>query len=163
MELTPYLQAIGDDLERTTALADEPTRETAARLATALEPALRLAMTQLLSDAAAEISSRLGSDVVTVRMDGRTPQLQVTATRPAEAAEPHPADTARQAEEADDGTARVTVRLPEQLKRRAEQLAQAGSQSLNTWMVQAVRAATATSHPRPEPGRGSRRRLTGWA
>ena len=166
--MTPYLQAIADDVERATALADEPTKEVAGRLLTMLEPSLRLAMTQLLSDAAAEVSSRLTTEVVTVRMDGRTPQLQVQPT-PDGGPAPGPdawaaagSTTSEPAgDTAEDGTARVTVRLSEQLKRRAEHLAQAGNQSLNAWIVQALRAAT-TTPTHPGPGGGSRR-VTGWA
>ncbi|MBI4900660.1 MAG: toxin-antitoxin system HicB family antitoxin, partial [Actinobacteria bacterium] len=57
MQLTPYLTAVAEDLDRATQLADEPTRAIAARLVTVLEPGLRLAMVQLLSDAAAQLTS----------------------------------------------------------------------------------------------------------
>ena len=155
MDLNPYLGAVAADLEKATALADEVTRNITARVAVAVEPALRLAMTQLLADAAAQLTSELQSTVVTVRMDGREPVLQV---------QEHPAAASGQAlaEPAteDEGTARVTVRLPEQLKRSAEALAQAAEQSLNTWIVQAVRRAT---QPAPTDRRNSSRRITGWA
>lgn len=171
MDLNPYLATLSGDLERVTALADDATRETTQRLVTALEPALRLAMTQLLSDAAAEASSRLSGDVVTVRMDGREPTLQVAPALRAEPTEPTlvlpPAAPGEQdgEETADEaGTARVTVRLPDSLKRRAETLAGTAGQSLNTWIVQAIRAAT---EPTPSPPatrtHRSTNRLTGWA
>ena len=54
MDLQPYLTRIATDLDRVTSLADESTRETSRRLAAALEPGLRLAMTELLADSAAE-------------------------------------------------------------------------------------------------------------
>lgn len=157
MDLKPYLGAVAADLEKSTALADEATRTITARVAVAVEPALRLAMTQLLADAAAQLTSELNSTVVTVRMDGREPVLQVQE-QPAAASEP----TATMPEPAgdDEGTARVTVRLPEQLKRSAEALAQAAEQSLNTWIVQAVRRAT---HAPRTDRHSSSRRITGWA
>jgi predicted HicB family RNase H-like nuclease len=53
----------------------------------------------------------------------------------------------------------VTVRLPEAVKRRAENLAQAAGQSLNTWIIHALRRATTTDKT---PTKSSRR-ITGWA
>ncbi len=160
MELEPYLIAVSADLERATSLADDATKETVGRLATSLEPALRLAMTQLLADAAAHLSRDLGDTVVTVRMEGREPVLQVqhheTLT-----VEPAAVPLAVEPDD-DDGTARVTVRLPENLKRRAEELAQRADQSLNSWIVQAVRRSSQGSGPSTSTHR-SPRRITGWA
>ncbi|MFT3970079.1 MAG: YlcI/YnfO family protein [Micropruina sp.] len=155
MDLNPYLAAVAADLEKATALADDATRAISARVAVAVEPALRLAMTQLLADAAAQLTSELPDAVITVRMDGREPVLQVQEQA---AAEPVPSEPIVGAE--NEGTVRVTVRLPEQLKRRAEALAQAAEQSLNTWIVQAVRGAAQA--PRADR-RNSSRRITGWA
>ena len=157
MDLNPYLAAVAVDLEKATALADDATKEITTRVAVAVEPALRLAMTQLLADAAAQLTGELGTAVVTVRMDGREPVLHVQA-QAAAAAEPTASEPLVGAD--DEGTARVTVRLPEQLKRRAEGLAQAAEQSLNTWIVQAVRRAAQA--PRTDH-RNSSRRITGWA
>ena len=156
MDLHPYLGAVAADLEKATALADDATRAITARVAQAVEPALRLAMTQLLADAAAQLTSELSGSVVTVRMDGREPVLHVQ-----EHAEPLPAPAVAEPSNADDeGTARVTVRLPEQLKRQAETLAQSADQSLNTWIVQAVRRA---AQPHRTDRHNTSRRLTGWA
>jgi uncharacterized protein (DUF1778 family) len=44
--------------------------------------------------------------------------------------------------EGDDSLARVTLRIPESLKTKAEEAAADAGQSLNTWLVGAVRAAT---------------------
>lgn len=160
MELEPYLIAIAADLDRATSLADEATRETVGRLVGSLEPALRLAMTQLLSDAAAHLSRDLGDAVVTVRIEGRDPVLQVQRHESV-TTEPTVVLPAPETEE-DDGTARVTVRLPENLKRMAEELAQNAGQSLNSWIVQAVRRASQGSAPSASSHRSSRR-ITGWA
>lgn len=161
MDLNPYLSRIAGDLDRVTALADDQTRDVSRRLAVALEPGLRLAMTEMLSDAAADLSSRLGGTVVTVRVDGQEPVLQVTDAPVAEPIAPPGPTAPLPPDEVDDGTARVTVRLPDGLKRRAESLAQQARQSLNTWIVDAVRSATepTTHHTTTRTGR----RLTGWA
>lgn len=159
MDLQPYLTRIATDLDRVTSLADESTRETSRRLAAALEPGLRLAMTDCFADSAAELSARLGGTVIAVQMDGQQPEFQITETQPAEPVAPP--ESAAAPDDTDDGTARVTVRLPDGLKRRAETLAAQAQQSLNTWIVQAVRRAIEPDQPRHSRTTG--RRLTGWA
>jgi hypothetical protein len=152
MQLTPYLEAVARDLDRATALADEQTRELTHRVASVIEPGLRLAMVQLLSDVAAQLTAELDGPVITIRMEGRDPSWHIVrdeATLVAHDAEPG----------AEDNSARVTVRLPEGVKKRAEVAAQNAGQSLNTWIVQALRRATtpnSTSHR-------SSRRISGWA
>ena len=154
MQLNSYLSAVGYDLDRATQLADDATRDVARRLVTVLAPGLRMAMVQLLSDAAAQLTSELSGTVVTIRMDGREPVWHVISPEAHDAAH-SPTDAATD----DEGTARVTVRLPEAVKRRAENLAQAAGQSLNTWIIHALRRATSTD----KTPTSSSRRITGWA
>lgn len=161
MDLQPYLTAFSEDLARATALADDHTREVAGRVATAIEPALRLALVQALSDAAASITSELDGAVVTIAMEGRDPVIAVHGGQVGAAEPPTPAAPA---EEDDTDTARVTVRLPASLKGQAEGRAAQADQSLNTWIVQAVRRALAPAPPSAPLAPGARsRRVTGWA
>jgi hypothetical protein len=76
---------------------------------------------------------------------------------------PHPAgDDAPPADaEAEGGTARISLRLPEPLKVRAEQAAAARGTSLNSWLVRAVAAALHT--PGSTPSGRRPRRLSGFA
>lgn len=156
MDLAHYLEAVASDLARATALADDQTRTIAERLTTVLEPALRLAMVQLLSESAAQLTSQLGGPVVTVRMEGRDPAWSIQSpVRVEPAAEPETVV------DGDDSLTRLTVRVPDPIKKRAEAMAQAEGQSLNAWIVQALRIAT-----RPDTSehtRSSKRRITGWA
>jgi len=151
MQLTPYLEAVARDLDRATALADEQTRELTHRVAAVIEPGLRLAMVQLLSDVAAQLTAELDGPVITIHMEGRDPSWHIVRDEATL--------VAHDAEHDDDNSARVTVRLPEAVKKRAEAAAQIAGQSLNTWIVQALRRATTsdnTSHR-------SSRRISGWA
>jgi hypothetical protein len=152
MQLNPYLEAVARDLESATALADEQTREITHRVASVIEPGLRLAMVQLLSDVAAQLTAELDGPVITIRMEGRDPSWHIVRDELAPVAhDAEPGD--------DDNSARVTVRLPEAVKKRAEAAAQNAGQSLNTWIVQALRRATtsdSTTHR-------SSRRISGWA
>jgi hypothetical protein len=56
---------------------------------------------------------------------------------------PPTAPSATEAEvEEDDSVARITLRLPESVKYKAEELAAKSGHSLNSWIVNVVRAAT---------------------
>jgi hypothetical protein len=56
--------------------------------------------------------------------------------------------------------ARISLRLPEQLKTRAEEAAAREGSSVNAWLVRAVTAAL-QSPSRPGPGERRRGRWTG--
>ena len=107
-----------------------------------------------MSALAAEVTA--SSDVeVELRVHGRDPQVVVSAPTPdVPAAAPEPVD------EDDRGTARLTVRLPESLKDRAEASASAEGLSVNAWMVRAVQTAT---HLTTVPHDRGPRRTTGFA
>jgi hypothetical protein len=79
-------------------------------------------------------------------------------------------------DESDAATARITLRLPESVKTKAEELATKHGSSLNTWIVNVLRAATRdsainididlSSLPLDGFGAGGRsrgaKRMTGW-
>jgi hypothetical protein len=138
MDLTPYLASLREDLTTTASAGDENTRRAAAVLAAALEPAARLAIMNALSDLAAEVTASLDDYVVDVRLDGRDVQVVVTGTGSAHhrGEEPPPPPH----EEGGD-MSRMTLRLFEQLKAKAEQAAAAQGVSLNTFVQQAVQGA----------------------
>lgn len=158
MQLDPYLDALRADLDRATALADEDTRGTAARLAVALETPVRLLLIQALSDAAAQITASLPGALVEVRMAGRDPELLVQAAEPEST--PQPADPVPA--EPGEGQVRLTLRLPEAVKTRADAAADAAGLSLNAWITDACRAALRPAPPTPDKHRTARR-ITGWA
>ena len=62
----------------------------------------------------------------------------------------------------DAGIARITLRLPDGVKTRADAAAEASGQSLNTWIVNAVRAQL-TIPPAGRSGVRTGRHVTGWA
>ncbi|OLF10787.1 toxin-antitoxin system HicB family antitoxin [Actinophytocola xanthii] len=154
MDLTPYVTSLREDLTTAASAGDENTRRSAAVLAAALEPAARLALMNALSDLAAEVTASLDDHVVEVRLDGRDVQVVVTPTRA-------PREEARQEPPLpppDEGgdMSRMTLRLFEQLKSKAEQAAAAQGVSLNTFVQQAVQGAL---HGK---GRGRGREWGGW-
>jgi hypothetical protein len=180
MDITPYVERLRHDLAQAAAAGDEQVRGAADRLALALDPSMRLALMEALSQAAAEITTEMRTGSVDVRLTGRELEFVVEHEAPvAPVAAPvqQPTDEA----EDDGATARITLRLPESVKTKAEELAAKTGSSLNTWIVNVLRAATRegainididlSSLPFLEgndpfgPGRGSRRgghRMTGW-
>src|SRR6185436_6585224 len=116
MDLTPYLDAIARDLVAAAAPGGPEVGQAAELLSGSLQASARLAMLEALSDAAAEITARLSTASVEVRLHGRDADLVVTEATPAP-----PADLP-----ADGGDiTRLTLRMPEALKDRVEQLAAA--------------------------------------
>ncbi|ACU39624.1 toxin-antitoxin system HicB family antitoxin [Actinosynnema pretiosum subsp. pretiosum] len=139
MDLSPYISALRDDLTTAASAGDENTRRSAAVLAAALEPAARLAIMNALSDLAAEVTASLDGPVVEVRLDGRDVKVVVSGAGPAqEEREPEPQEAPRPM--SGDAT-RITLRLLDELKSKAEQVAASQGMSLNTFVAQAVQGA----------------------
>lgn len=168
MELTPYVEALRHDLLAAAAAGTEQTRETARLLSAALDPSARLCLVDALSALAAEVTTAWDGGAVEIRMHGREPQVVVTAAEPpAPPAPPSPPGWEGPAdEEIEDGsTARITLRLPDALKTRAERAAATEGLSVNAWLVRAVAAAVQpggrSGPPHPQPLIG--RRMTGYA
>jgi hypothetical protein len=158
MDLTPYVDSLRRDLLAAAAAGTDETRRTADLLAAALDPAVRLAILDALSAAMADVTAALPGVTVELRMHGREPRVAVDAVEP-EPAAPVPAT------EESDGTARVTLRLPESVKARAEEAAGRDGVSVNSWLVRAVVQALDAARPgssRPGSSRPGRR-ITGYA
>ncbi len=142
MDLTHYTDGLADDLRAAAALGDDNAQRTAAALAAALEPAARLMLMAALSDVAAEVTAALGDRVVEVRLDGR--EVRVVADEQHSAPPVAPASSAprpRMFEDINGDISRVTLRMVEQLKAKAEQAANHDGVSLNAWLSQAVQGA----------------------
>src|SRR5215213_3978024 len=117
MDLTGYVDALRDALRSAAAAGGEQARETARLLADTMDPAVRLAVLDALSAMAAEVTAALDGDVVEIRVRGRDPEVVVTSAVP----EPPRAAPTAGPDEVDDGaTARISLRLPDALKTRAE-------------------------------------------
>ena len=187
MDLTPYVDSLRRDLLAAAEAAGPEAHATAERLAIALDPAARLALMESISQAAAEITAEMPAGGVDVRLDGR--DLAFVVDSPAgppapPAPPPPPAPPGAEADE-EGGIARITLRLPESVKARAEELAARSGHSLNTWLVHVVRTATRDGAFDLDPSgaplvsgldpfggqgpfadqprkRGAGRRMTGW-
>jgi hypothetical protein len=144
MDITTYVDSLHRDLTAAAAAGGAEVHAAAERLALALDPAVRMVLLEALSHAAAEISQDLGGGSIDVRLKGREPQFVVNPPPAASVGAPTSPDQDSGEEEYDeDGpVARITLRIPESLKQRAEEAAAKRGQSLNTWLVGAVRSGT---------------------
>jgi hypothetical protein len=135
MDLNKYTTRLRDDLIAAAALGDEKTQATAAALAAAAESATRLALLAALSDMAAEVSTALGDRTVHVSVDGTDASVDVRKNSATDA-DDHPSF-----EEMTGDISRVTLRLVEQMKARAEEAAAQSGMSLNSWLSGVVSGA----------------------
>jgi hypothetical protein len=160
MDLSPYIESVRTGVVNASSLADEQTQHVAERLGTAIESSTRLALIQALSDAAGSISAELAPSSVELRMVGQDPEF-VVALQTAEAEptllmpEPEPGDEAPTdsptAEPDDEPVARITLRLPQSVKARVDEMASSEGISTNAWLIRAVMDALSDrSGPRPE-------------
>jgi hypothetical protein len=148
MEMARFVQSLEADLAAVAAVGDEQTAAAAERLIHALRGSAGLRLLDVLGEAALEISGQLPAGHVEVRVSGQDPSL-VYVGEPEGEAEPTAAD--------DGLTARITLRLPEQLKAQVEAAAAREGISVNSWLVRALGRSVA-----PRAQRSSNR-LQGFA
>jgi hypothetical protein len=112
--------------------------EVAAELMLALRPALERTFIRIVEEAATEVSAQLIGQRVDVRLDDGAPTLIVSEDRKTRSSDPEELE------------ARVTLRLPSSLKSLIEESATTSGDSINTWVVDALRTRagrrTAGSH-----------------
>jgi hypothetical protein len=137
MELTPYLDILRNGLAAAAAAGGEQERAVAERLVAPLDANAQLALLRALSAAADEITAELAPGSVEVRLRGEEVGFAVSL-----APTPSMAPSMASSEPSDDAdgaaTARINLRLPENLKSRVEQAAGQSKMSVNAWLVRAV-------------------------
>jgi hypothetical protein len=146
MNLTIVLSGVQEDLEGLAELGDDRAEQIARRLADSIGSSLRLKLLDLLSQAAVELSSKLPSGHVEVRLAGQEPEFVYVDT-------PDTAGTS-----GEELSARITLRLSDNLKLTVEQAAGREGVSTNTWIVRAIARAAES-----RPARSGGKRLTGYA
>ena len=127
MDLSPYVDQLRRELVASAELGGDEARALAERLTGPLEASLRLALLSALSAAAEEITSQLAPGSVDVRLRGGDLGFVVTPAPAPDAPRRARARTRRRPPAAPRprraATARITLRLPEQLKSRIEDAA----------------------------------------
>ncbi len=175
MELRPYVENIQDQLAVAAEAGGDDARALAERLVGPLDAALRLALQDLLTAAAEEITCELAPGSVELRLRGRNPEFVVTAP-PVDASVEDLSEgdhdlgaraaPGASAEADESAMSRINLRMPDHLKARVEQAASSEGLSVNAWLVRAATAAV----QRPDLDRRreprapqSAQRYTGWA
>ncbi|RVW03901.1 toxin-antitoxin system HicB family antitoxin [Rhodococcus xishaensis] len=163
MDLTEYTTRLRDDIAAAAALGDPDTQRIAEALGGAVERSAQLMLVSALSDLAREASEELGDRTLHVRFDDTEVSVETTR-RPASSDESpsnsHTASTSndgrdpyRTLEDVTGDISRVTLRLVDQIKARAEEAALRDGMSLNSWVSQAVQGALHDElrRDRPDP------------
>jgi len=148
MNLTIVLEGLQEDLQGLAELGDDRSAQIARRLGDALGSNLRLKVLDLLGQAALELSSKIPSGHIEVRLAGQEPEFVFV--------DDAPADMAGAAGE--DLSARISLRLPDSLKASVERAAEREGISVNAWLIRAIARATES-----RPAHVSGKRLTGYA
>jgi HicB family len=165
MDLSQYAEALRRELTAITRFAGEDIARTAEMLSESLDASVRLALLDVLSAAAEEITASLDGAIIDLRLAGTQPEFVVTFTEHEHAAgAAAPGAAGEAADEA--GTARITLRLPESVKSQVEAQAAADGLSVNTWLVHAIKRALEPQSgrgPRPRSGASFGKRYTGFA
>ena len=131
MQLDPILTEIDAAIQAQLQFADPAVAESAELFLTAFTPAVRQGLMRAVEQAATEISAQLGDRRVDVRLVDGEPELAVGNV---DGAPPGPGD--------DELEARLTLRLPSNLKAVIEDAAGASGESINGWVVDALRSRT---------------------
>jgi hypothetical protein len=160
MDLSPYLESVRAGVANASSLADEQTQKVAERLGTAIDSSTRLALIQALSDAAGSISAELAPSSVELRMVGTDPEFVVnvqsgeaepTLLMPEPERESEGTEEPSPSEAEDEPVARITLRLPQSVKARVDEMASSEGISTNAWLIRAVMdALSERSSSRPE-------------
>jgi HicB family len=171
MDLTEYTEMLRRELASVTRFGGEDFARTAEMLADALDSSVRLTLLDVLSAAAADITTRLDGAVVEVRLSGGEPEF-VVSTTPGEPDEEAPgpggpgAPGAPGPGEMPEDMTRITLRVSGPLKAKIDAAAAAAGISVNAWLVRAISSALdapagGTRRMRQGPGAGTR--FTGYA
>ncbi|MBW0290489.1 MULTISPECIES: toxin-antitoxin system HicB family antitoxin [Rhodococcus] len=148
MDISEYTAKLQNDLATAAGLGDDHTRRIAASLSAAIEPSVRLVLLAAATELAKEIGAKLGDREVKVNLDGS--ELLVDVVRPPnstggeganEKADDEKKDSTYSFDDVSGDISRVTLRMMEQIKARAEEAANQNGVSLNSWVSQAVQGA----------------------
>jgi hypothetical protein len=169
MELSEYAETMRREIAAVTRFADEEVARAGQLISESLDSSIRLTLLDVLSGAADEITAALDDAAVELRLAAGDPTFTVVhgpepAAPPPPPAAPAPPDPG----EEETGTSRVTLRLPDAIKVRAEAAAARDGVSLNAWLVRAASQALGSPSESGAPssgrrGRGPGRRIAGYA
>lgn len=125
MKMSQFIQRFSGDLGALGKLGGPELEAAVSRLLPALEPVLRSRLLEALTEIASELKDQLPGAHLEARLDGD--EIQFIYVQDESAVRDAPSDL----------NARITLRLPEDLKSRIEQAATKEGVSLNSWLLKA--------------------------
>jgi len=136
MKMSLAVEGLLADVMALGQLGDERVSEVADRIVAVLERSVPSRILDLLSEVVAELSSELPDGRVEIRLAGDDVEFAY-------------ADEGLAAPETDaELSARITLRLSDQLKARVEESASRAGISVNSWVLRTLERGTSTSNPR---------------
>lgn len=135
MQLSHAISGLENAVEAQLRVAGTESAEIGAQLLNALRPAIRQTLMEVVTMAATEVSSQLPSQRVEVRLVEGDPELVVSDDGTGAPTPPPPPGV-------DDDEARITLRLPGYLKELIAEAAAGSGDSLNAFVVDALRSKT---------------------
>lgn len=141
MDISEYTAKLHDDLVTAAELGDDHTRRIAASLAAAMEPSIRLVLLAAATELAKEIGAEIEDRDVKVHLDGNSILVDVQKASKDSGAEEPAKENVYSFDDVSGDISRVTLRMMEQIKARAEEAANQNGVSLNSWVSQAVQGA----------------------
>lgn len=147
MQLSHAIASLEASVETQLRVAGPDVAEAGAQLMAALQPAIRQTLIDVVTMAATEVSSQLDTQAVEVRLADGDPELVVADDSSGIPTPPPPPG-------ASDTEARITVRLPEYLKEIIAEAAGASGESVNTFVIDALKSSSKTRR-----AGGTRRRI----
>jgi hypothetical protein len=136
MKMSLVVEGLRSDALAVGELGDEVVSEVAERVAAVLARSASSRILDLLSDVAAELSAELPEGRVEIHLAGDDVELAYVDDGPTAA------------ESDAELSARITLRLPDQLKARVEESAAREGVSVNGWVLRALERGTSTSKAR---------------
>jgi HicB family len=136
MKMSLAVEALLADVMAVGALGDELVSDVAQRIAAVLERSVPSRILDLLSDVAAELSGELPDGRVEVRLAGDDVELAYAD------------ETLRPPETDAELSARITLRLSDQLKSRVEERASRAGVSVNSWVLRTLERSASSSNQR---------------
>lgn len=126
MRMSKFIDLLSGDLKALGQLGGAELESAVSRLIPTLEPVLRTRLLEVLTEIAAELKKQLPGAHVDARLAGDEVELVYLQDEPAATRE-MPSEL----------NARITLRLPEDLKSRIETAATKEGISLNSWLLKA--------------------------
>lgn len=125
MKMSKFIEALSADLKALGTLGGPDLESAVSRLVPTLEPVLRTRLLEVLTEVAGELKGQLPGAQIQARLSGDEVELVYLQ------------DESITREVPSDLNARITLRLPDDLKSRIETAATKEGISLNSWLLKA--------------------------